>query len=76
MSKPTKLMSLFDWKLDGKSVCIDMPTISTAWSSRPCSCTKSSLTTIAAAPPSEVGQHCSFVSGSCTIFAPMMSSRE
>ena len=50
MSKPTNFMSLPESKLDGKSVFIDMPMISTAWSSRPCERTNSSLARIAAAP--------------------------
>ena len=67
-------MSEPESKLDGKSVFIDMPMISTAWSSRPCERTNSSLARIAAAEPSEVGQHCSLVSGSCTIGDARISS--
>ena len=44
-------------KVDGKSVAISIPRISTAWSIRPCFFAKSSDTTMAAAEPSEVGQH-------------------
>ena len=63
MSAPTILMQLFSSKLLAKSVAIDMPTISTAFDSRPCLRTKSSLARTAAPPPSEVGQHWSLVSG-------------
>ena len=57
-------MQLFSSKVLGKSVVIAMPAISTACSSRPCFFTKSSLARIAAPAPSDVGQHCSLVSGS------------
>ena len=45
------------------SVIIDWPTISIAWSQRSCSSTNRSEAMIAAALPSEVGEHCSLVSG-------------
>ena len=55
---------------------IAWPAISTAWSQRSCSSTKRSEATIAAAAPSEVGEHCSFVSGSWIIRASLISSSE
>ena len=64
MSEPTSLMQLFSSKVLGKSVVIAMPRISTAFACRLCLRTKSSLARIAAPAPSEVGQHCSLVSGS------------
>ena len=76
MSEPTSLIELRSSKVEGMSVTIAWPTISTAWSPRPCSSTKRSLATIARAEPSEVGEHCSLVSGSWIIFASMMSSSE
>lgn len=51
-------------KEDGKSVTISMPRISMAWSKSPCLTTKFSLQTMAAAAPSDVGQHWSLVKGS------------
>ncbi len=53
-------------KESGLSVAIAMPAISTAFPSSRWRRTKSSLATTAAAAPSEVGQHWSRVSGSCT----------
>ena len=63
MSNPASFMSLPS-KLDLKSVVMAIPAISTARASSPCSRTKSSDASTAAALPSEVGQHCSLVSGS------------
>jgi len=51
----------------GSSVRIDCPAISTAWPSRPCLRTKSSDATMQHAAPSDVGEHCSLVSGSYTM---------
>ena len=45
------------------------------WSSKPFALTKSSDTTIAAAEPSEVGQHCNLVSGSWTDLELSISSK-
>ena len=45
------------------------------WSSRPFALTKSSDTIIAAAEPSEVGQHCNLVSGSWTDLELSISSK-
>ena len=56
-------------KVEGMSVTIAWPTISIACSQRSCSSTKRSEATIAAPEPSEVGEHCSLVSGSWIIFA-------
>ena len=67
MALPSKVLA--------KSVVIACPTISTACPARPCLSTNSSLATIAAPDPSEVGEHCSLVSGSEIIFAARMSSR-
>ena len=50
------------------------PTISTAWSRSPCSSTKRSLASTAAAAPLEVGQHCSRVSGDHISRDPSTSS--
>ena len=58
------------------SVTIAWPAISIAWSHRSCSSTKRSDATTAAAEPSEVGEHWSFVSGSWITFAALMSSIE
>ena len=58
------------------SVTIAWPAISTAWSHRSCSSTNRSEATIAAAEPSDVGEHCSFVSGSWITFAALISSSE
>ena len=63
-------------KVELRSVTIDWPAISIAWSQRSCSSTKRSEATIAQAEPSEVGEHCSLVSGSWIIFAALMSSIE
>jgi hypothetical protein len=57
-------------------VTIAWPAISIACPHSSCSSTKRSLATIAAAAPSEVGEHCSFVSGSWITFAALMSSIE
>ena len=65
---------LFSYEL-GKSVDMAMPRISTAFLPTPCFLMKSSLATIAAPEPSEVGHHCSLVSGSKIIGAFRMSSR-
>ncbi len=62
-------------KVEVKSVVIACPTISTARPARPCLSTNASLATIAAPDPSEVGEHCSLVSGSEIILAARMSSR-
>ncbi len=56
------------------SVVIACATISTALSCRPCRTTNRSETTTAAAAPSDVGEHCSFVSGSWIGFAARISS--
>ena len=74
MSPPTILMQESSSKVELRSVIIAWPTISIAWSQRSCSSTKRSLATIAAAEPSEVGEHCSLVSGSWIIFAASISS--
>ena len=66
LALPSKVLS--------KSVVIACPTISTAWPARPCLSTNASLATIAAPEPSDVGEHCSLVSGSEIIFAARMSS--
>eukprot|EP01137_Pigoraptor_chileana_P036256 Opistho-2@31508 len=66
MSNPTILMQLPSANAPGVSVVISMARISTARSSRRCLRTKSSLHTIAAPAPSDVGQHCSMVSGANT----------
>ena len=76
MSAPTSEMSLRPSNVAGVSVTIAMPTISTAESRRPCSSTKRSLTTRAAAAPSDVGEHCSLVSGSWIMRDASTSSRE
>ena len=55
---------------------IAWPTISTACSERSCSSTKRSEATSAAPEPSEVGEHCSLVSGSWIIFEALTSSIE
>ncbi|WP_241684146.1 hypothetical protein [Actinomadura sp. J1-007] len=73
---PTTWMDEWSSKLSGVSVAMWCPAISTAWSPRPCSSTKRSLTTSAAAAPSEVGEHWSLVSGSKIIVAFRTSSRE
>ena len=52
---PTSFIPLFSLNVLGKSVLIVMATISTALDWRLCRLTKSSLHTIAAALPSEVG---------------------
>lgn len=57
----TTLIQLFSLKVEGKSVVISIPKISTAFFCNPYLSTKSSETTIAAAEPSDVGQHCNFV---------------
>ena len=61
--------------VEAKSVVIACPTISTAWPASPCSSTNSSRGQHHRPEPSEVGEHCSLVSGSEIIFAAMMSSR-
>jgi hypothetical protein len=61
ISEPQILRSL---PSNGTSVAIAWPTISTAWSRSPCSSTKRSDASTAAAAPDDVGQHCSRVSGS------------
>ncbi len=58
------------------SVVIDWPTISTALSCSPCRTTNRSDTTSAAAAPSEVGEHWSFVSGAWISLAARISSTE
>ena len=68
-------MQLLSWKEEGRSVAISMPRICTALASRPLSTTKSSEASTAAAPPSEVGQHCSLVSGEWTMGAACICSR-
>ncbi len=65
---------LFSSKELGKSVVMAMPRISTALPASPCRRTKSSLATMAAPAPSEVGQHWSLVSGPYTTGAPRISS--
>ena len=71
MSEPTILMqSVSSANVLDRSVTIDWPAISIARSHRSCSSTKRSDATIAAALPSEVGEHCSLVSGSWIIRAP------
>ena len=60
----------------GMSVTSACPAISTAWSQSPCSSTNRSEATTAQPAPSEVGEHCSFVSGLWIIFAFLMSSSE
>eukprot|EP00511_Aplanochytrium_stocchinoi_P004236 CAMPEP_0204825632 /NCGR_PEP_ID=MMETSP1346-20131115/3494_1 /ASSEMBLY_ACC=CAM_ASM_000771 /TAXON_ID=215587 /ORGANISM="Aplanochytrium stocchinoi, Strain GSBS06" /LENGTH=71 /DNA_ID=CAMNT_0051953341 /DNA_START=471 /DNA_END=686 /DNA_ORIENTATION=+ len=50
-------------KADEASECMAWPVISIACPPSPCLMTKSSEQTIAAAAPSDVGEHCSFVSG-------------
>ena len=76
MSEPTSLIELFSSKVLLKSDAIAMPRISTALACSPCLRTKSSLARIAAPAPSEVGQHCSLVSGSQTIGAALICSSE
>ncbi len=62
-------------KVDAKSVVIACPTISTACPARSWLSTKlSRLASTTAPEPSEVGEHCSLVSGSEIIFAARMSS--
>ena len=61
--------------VEAKSVVIAWPTISTAWAARPWESTNPSEASTTAPEPSEVGEHCSLVSGSEIIFAAMMSSR-
>jgi hypothetical protein len=51
-------------KVEAKSVVIACPTISTARAARSWRSTNASLARIAAPEPSEVGEHCSLVSGS------------
>uniref|UniRef100_A0A6B0V479 Uncharacterized protein n=1 Tax=Ixodes ricinus TaxID=34613 RepID=A0A6B0V479_IXORI len=67
MSKPTILMQLFSLNADGKSVDISRLRISTACPSSLRRRTTSSLTSNAAAAPSDVGQHWSLVSGPNTV---------
>ena len=75
MSAPTIVMqSASSAKVELRSVTIDWPAISIAWSPRPCSSTYRSEATIAQAEPSEVGEHCSLVSGSWIIGAASISS--
>lgn len=50
-------------KVEPRSVAISMPRISTARSIKPCLRAKASEQMMAAAEPSEVGQHCNLVSG-------------
>jgi len=50
-------MQLLSWKVLGKSVAMTCPTISTAWCSRWCFLTKSSLARMAQPLPSDVGLH-------------------
>ena len=52
---------------------IACPEISIARLQRSCSSTKRSDASTTAAAPSEVGEHCSFVSGSWIIFASLIS---
>ncbi len=61
-------------KVDAKSVVMAWPTISTAWPASPWLSTKLSEARIAAPDPSEVGEHCSLVSGSEIIRDARMSS--
>ena len=68
-------MQLLSWKVEGRSVAISIPRISTALASSPRSRTKSSEASTAAAPPSEVGQHCSLVSGEWTTGAAWICAR-
>ncbi len=63
MSAPTRLIALLSAKVLSRSVTMACPTISTAWSPSPCFSTKASLAMIAAPEPSEVGEHCSLVTG-------------
>lgn len=62
----TNFMLLFSPKVELKSVAISIPKISTARFRRPCFMAKASDTRIAAADPSEVGQHCNLVNGPYT----------
>ncbi len=71
----TSFIALFSSKVEGRSVAISMPMISTACSISPCLMAKASETTMAAAEPSEVGQHCSFVNGPYTVGLDMICSR-
>ncbi|KAL8775442.1 MAG: hypothetical protein Q9194_003768, partial [Teloschistes cf. exilis] len=67
ISKPMSEMAL-RLKTSGVSVARHCPLINTALSLNPGRAAKNaSETTTAAAPPSEVGQHCSFVNGSWTV---------
>ncbi len=75
ISLPMRVMELFWSNVSGVSVTIVCPMISTALSSSECRRTNSSLASTTAPEPSEVGQHWSFVSGSCTIGAARISSR-
>lgn len=63
-----------DAKDSSVSVVMTWATISTARSAGPCRSTNRSDTTTAAAAPSEVGEHWSFVSGRCTTGAARISS--
>src|SRR6476661_4628899 len=74
MSEPMSLIALFVSNVDGRSVVIAMPTISTARSRSPYLSTTSSEHSTAAPEPSDVGQHCSLVNGSKTIGAALISS--
>ena len=60
--------------VDGRSVTTAWPAISTAPPHRACRSTKRSEATIAHAAPSEVGEHCSFVSGSWIMRESLISS--
>ena len=68
------MQSVSSANVDGMSVISAWPAISIAWSQRSWSSTNFSETTTAAADPSEVGEHCSLVSGSWIIRAALISS--
>src|SRR5215212_9236638 len=63
MSQPTTLIELPSSNVDGMSVTSAWPAISIAWSHSPCSSTNRSEAITAQPEPSEVGEHCSLVSG-------------
>lgn len=65
-SELTIFIELLSLNVEGKSVAISMPSISTACPSSPWDLTKFSEAIMAAAAPSLVGQHCSLVNGPYT----------